>query len=486
MLLKQQRLNHVLRINLLAVLLLPLLCGCAGSGGEEVRFPGGEWDMFAAPEEAGWSAQGIADAKRIWEEIDSDAFLAVYDGVVLAAWGDVSRRYMCHSVRKSFLSALYGIHVAEGNIDLNKTLDELGIDDEPPLTEAEQRARIIHLLQSRSGVYHPAAYETPAMKEQRPQRGSKKPGEFWYYNNWDFNALCTIFERETGAGMFDEFKRRLADPLQMEDFRMMDAYYHLEARHSIHPAYPFRISARDMARFGLLFLRNGKWKDLEMIPAAWVEASRRAYSTVPNREEYGYGYMWWVIIDEADKKHGMYSALGYGGHMIAVLPREKMVFVNRADTYLGKSTSREDLHRLIDAILDARISAVRERPRLVPLLVQPKDAPAAGNISLPLDHYAGSFQFEDEQIFTGTIPYVIGDMIGRSITLEVDGRCLLMTDNLGQKFCLWPRSRNEFFVQDMEITVFFDMDERDRPVRITLDASPAWKVTGKRIEPPNQ
>ena len=75
------------------------------------------------------------------------------DGAVVAAWGDVQTRYMCHSVRKSFLSALYGVHVSQGNMDLNKTLAELNIDDRPPLTDAEKRARVVDLLASRSGVW---------------------------------------------------------------------------------------------------------------------------------------------------------------------------------------------------------------------------------------------------------------------------------------------------------------------------------------------
>lgn len=442
--------------------------------------------MFASPDEAGWSLQGIADAKKLWEDIDSDAFLAIYDGAVLVAWGEVSRRYMCHSVRKSFLSALYGIHAAEGNIDLNKTLGELNIDDEPPLTEVEKGARIVHLLQSRSGVYHAAAYETPKMKERRPQRGSKNPGEFWYYNNWDFNALCTIFEQETGRGIFEEFHKRLADPLQMEDFRLMDTYYHLEKQHSIHPAYPFRMSARDMARFGLLFLRNGVWKHRAIIPTTWVEASRHAYSPVNTREGQGYGYMWWVYTTETDEKFGMYAARGYGGHVIAVLPAEKMVFVNRADTYLGKSTNADDLDRLIDAILDARISSPKAKPRLVPLEEPPAASAAAPDIALQLDRYAESFRFEEEKIFVGTIPYVLGDIVGRSIVLEAGKGRLLMTDDLGQKFFLSPRSRTEFFIEDMEIPVFFDMKDQDHPVRITLDASPAWKVSGIKIDTADQ
>ena len=469
------------RASIIIALALSILSACAGQGNKESRFPGTTWEMYAAPEEAGWSSDKLSVAKALYDESDSDAFLVVFDGAVLVAWGDIERRYMCHSVRKSFLSALIGIHVDEGRIDPDKTLEELNIDDEPPLTNEEKQARIVHLLQSRSGVYHAAAYETPKMKEQRPARGSQKPGEFWYYNNWDFNTLCTIFERETKTGMFEEFKKRIADPLRMKDFRLMDTYYHLEKQHSIHPAYPFRMSTRDMARFGLLFLRNGKWKNLTVIPEKWVEASRYAYSKVPHREGDGYGYMWWVNVDERDRKFGMYSALGYGGHMIAVLPKENTVFVNRANTYLGKSTERIELLQLIDAILEAKVSPPRAKPHLVPLQIQPDKNVAEQDSLLRLEDYQESFRFDNEEVFVSTIPYVIGDMIGQSVRIKVDGRRLLMIDNLGQKFFLIPRSPTEFLVEDMEILVLFEMDDRARPVSITLNASPAWRISGERI-----
>jgi len=300
------------------------------------RYPQETWLKYANPEEAGWSSEGLEKARAYFDEIDSAAVMVVYDGAVLAAWGNVQTRYMCHSVRKSLLSALYGVHVAEGRIDLDKTLAQLNIDDEPPLTDAEKQARVIDLLTSRSGVYHPAAYETQRMKEQRPKRGSHPPGELFWYNNWDFNTLATIFEQETGTKVFEEFQRRFAVPLEMQDFRLQDTYYHLEAQHSIHPAYPFRLSARDMARLGLLFLRQGKWQGKQVLSEEWVEKSTASHfkkgDTTPN-PQYGYGYLWWPIVDGPFKDLQMYSARGYGGHSIDVLPVANLVFVHRVDTF---------------------------------------------------------------------------------------------------------------------------------------------------------
>ena len=79
------------------------------------------------------------------------------------------RSFKVHSIRKSFLSALYGIAVTDGEIKLDATLEQLGIEDnEPSLTPEEKQARVIDLLKARSGIYHAALYETPAMKAEKP------------------------------------------------------------------------------------------------------------------------------------------------------------------------------------------------------------------------------------------------------------------------------------------------------------------------------
>jgi CubicO group peptidase (beta-lactamase class C family) len=67
------------------------------------------------------------------------------------------------SIRKSLLTALYGAPVHDGRINLDDTLEELEIDDDPPLTQREKQATLRMLLQSRSGVYHSYVGGTPDM-----------------------------------------------------------------------------------------------------------------------------------------------------------------------------------------------------------------------------------------------------------------------------------------------------------------------------------
>ena len=227
------------RCTLLAILAL-LLAGCApaaptatatppppmqdsGDTAQSPVHPGVEWARADSPEMLRWSSAKLAAAQAYAKRIGSAAVMVVDNGVVVAAWGDVTHKYFCHSMRKSLMSALYGIYVAEGKIDLTATLKDLGIDDLTPLTEVEKTATVKDLLSARSGVYIEAAGESSGMKALRPARGSHAPGTFWYYNNWDFTALGTIFDQLSGEkNIYTAFDRRIADPIGMQDYDPAD------------------------------------------------------------------------------------------------------------------------------------------------------------------------------------------------------------------------------------------------------------------------
>jgi CubicO group peptidase (beta-lactamase class C family) len=327
------------------------------------RVPGEDWMRYTDVAEAGFDIERLEAARVTWEGLPSSAFLVIADGAVAAAWGDVERRFMCHSVRKSFLTALYGIYWDRGEIELNKTLADLGIDDEPdPLLDTEKRARILDLLKARSGVFHPAAYA--GRTDSRP-RGSEGPGRYFAYNNWDFNTAAAILKQETDADVFEAYDEYFGQPLGMEDWRVSDGYYHYERDKSMYPAYPFRMSARDAARFGLLYARDGMWGDERILSENWVRRSSALYSI--DTEVMGYGFMWWVLREPRFTRHGMFAALGVGNQMIAVLPESDMVIVNRANTYQGEGTPMPALLDLIEQVLDARTGEAVTAPSLLPL-----------------------------------------------------------------------------------------------------------------------
>jgi CubicO group peptidase (beta-lactamase class C family) len=308
-----------------------------------------------SPSWSSWSPEVLERAAAYAKEIGSSAVLVLENGEAVFSFGDLARRYPCHSIRKPFLGALYGIYVDKGVIDLEATLEELGIDDIPlSLTPAEKRATIRDLLLSRSGVYHEAAGEHPAMIKARPERGSHPPGTFFYYNNWDFNALGTIFEQATGEWVFGAFHEQIAKRIEMEDFCLADCSYAFERSKSEHPAYFFKMSTRDMARFGLLYQDYGRWKGEQIVPAAWIRESTTAYP-VENAAGDPYGYLWRIIPEEAGMGHGFYHT-GLGVHLLAVLPERKLVLVHRVDTDRDFDITWSEIRALMEMILSARES----------------------------------------------------------------------------------------------------------------------------------
>ena len=102
------------------------------------QHPGEHWKKASRPETLGWSSEKLQLAKEHFEKISSAAVVIVADGLILDEWGDTSRQFRAHSMRKSLLNAIFGIHVHEGHIDLEATLEELGIDDNEPLTAYEK------------------------------------------------------------------------------------------------------------------------------------------------------------------------------------------------------------------------------------------------------------------------------------------------------------------------------------------------------------
>ena len=321
--------------------------------------------QYSFPVAQGWSFEKLSRALLYAQEIGSTAVIVLHDGKVVLEWGKTTLRIKSHSVRKSLLSALYGISVEKGFIDLNSTLADLGIDDRPPvLSEEEKQATILDLLKARSGIYHQAAAESENMRRGRPSRGAFAPREHWYYNNWDFNALGTIFERETNLTIGQAFKKWIAEPIGMQDFRVDDVHYWWETV-SLHPSYPFWITARDLARFGQLYLQMGRWEDQQVIPKSWIEESIVPYSQTYN--ESGYGYMWWI------HPSGAYYAEGYMGQFVVIIPELKLVVVNRVFSgtpSMGnlspeikdelkqfiKPVNSHEMRRLVDLIIEAQPS----------------------------------------------------------------------------------------------------------------------------------
>lgn len=391
-----------------------------------------EWMVYKNVEDAGFSSSKLNDVTSAFEQMKSESFMVVHKGNVVLSLGDPSRRFMSHSIRKSFMSAMYGIYIEKDQLDLDKTLGELGIQDNNSLTEKELSATVEHLITARSGIYHPAAYEPRSMSRNRPERGSAGPGEQFFYNNWDFNTLVTIFNQETGKDFFEAFMEDIASPLGMEDLRMEDMNYRNEPDKSIHPAYLFKVSTRDLARFGQLYLNNGRWNNKKIVSKDWIKQSTNLQTQTESfNGRDGYGYLWW-IDDQNFEEHTFYAS-GLGGHRLFVFPESDLVIVHRVNTYLMQGEKEENIFNLVKLVLDAKTEKASKKPPLAPLRIDKKLDQGVDVSESTLRQYVGSY----------THPFF------RKIEVYLDQGQLKMKGVILGNFRLTPKSSNQFMIQDL-------------------------------------
>lgn len=328
-------------------------------------FPGASWERAADPASLGWSQAGLDSVRARLEALPTTGFMAVVGGRVLMEYGDVQAVSYLASVRKSILSMLFGNYVADGTVRLDRTLAEMGIDDVGRLTAAEKAATVRDLITARSGVYHPASNGGDDLASA-PPRGSQPHGSYYLYSNWDFNALGTVFERETGRDIYDALETDLARPLGMQDF---DRSLHRRTgnpEQSEHLAYHMHLSTRDMARVGYLMLREGSWGGRQLVPREWVRESTRAFTPVsemnpaPRRAgPFGYGYLWWVW----DGPHatgpyrGAYTGLGAVGQHITVLPALDLVVAHKTRPGQDRRVSHPEYLEVLDLLVRAHCGA---------------------------------------------------------------------------------------------------------------------------------
>ncbi len=257
-----------------------------------------------------------------------DAFVALRGEKALIQHGEVGTPMNLASARKSVLSLLFGIAADRGLIDIEQTLAELGIDETGnPLTEIEKQATIEQLLQARSGIYLQSGAETVEIKDGRPGRGQYAPGEHYFYNNWDFNVLGAVFEKETGLSIGEALDVWLAIPLGMQDYNKEHVFYDKRGSDSDFRTYRIHMSARDLARLGALVAQDGVWDGKQLISKEWIEKSVKPYSETNTYFYDGFGYSWW-LNSELD----VVAADGWGGQFMLVNRERELTLVTRRDT----------------------------------------------------------------------------------------------------------------------------------------------------------
>jgi len=329
---------------------------------------------------------GVALDPLLDEVMDPDGPLACTRAVVVVhggrlvaerygdrtdAWGDVtgdpvdaSTPLLSWSMAKSMLHAVVGMLVEEGRLDLDAPAPVPAWQGEGDLRRA---ITLQQLLEMRDGLdfaeeYAPGEDGAPGVSHviemlfgegiadvegfatRRPL--AHPPGTTYSYSSGTTNVISGIVRRELGGE--EPYRRflgeRLFGPLGM---RSADPRFD-EAGTWVASSYVWA-TARDMVRFGLLYLRDGVWDGERLLPVGWVDHARRLRSH-DESNGWGYGAHWWVTDDE----HGTFWANGYEGQSITVCPAQDLVVVR-----LGKSTADRApaLHRWRADVVDAFAAA---------------------------------------------------------------------------------------------------------------------------------
>jgi CubicO group peptidase (beta-lactamase class C family) len=191
-----------------------------GCGKHKPQFEGVPFEKHTTLDGTGFNQQRLDSLTNYIENnLETTGMLIIKEGKIIYEYGDVKGVGYIASCRKSVLSILYGKYVENGTIDLNQTIGEIGVDEDEGLLDLEKTATVDHILNARSGVFYQPAnggYDEANILK----RGSVKPGEYFVYNNWDFNVAGYILEKKSGKSVYQELEEQLAIPLGFQDWNI--------------------------------------------------------------------------------------------------------------------------------------------------------------------------------------------------------------------------------------------------------------------------
>jgi len=243
------------------------------------------------------------------------------------------------SVAKSFLSALFGVVMAEGQI---ASLDDQVTKYAPTLAgSAYDGTTIRQVLNMASGVRFNEDYLDFNSDINRMGRvlalgwsmdgfaaditeRQYEPGQTWQYVSIDTHVIGMVIRGATGRSVADLLEEKIIAPMGMK----AAPYYITDGDGVAFVLGGLNVTTRDYARFGQMFMNGGRWNGVQIVPEDWVNASTRASApTAP--DHIGYGYQWWVPRGAVE---GEYMARGiYGQYIYVNRPLGVVVATTAAD-----------------------------------------------------------------------------------------------------------------------------------------------------------
>lgn len=320
------------------ILMICLLAGCTSmtpqASRTEAYWPTQEWQSDT-PEQQGMDSELLANMFQQVEDqqLNLHSLLIVRNGKLVTEayfqpYTQNQPQYIA-SVTKSVIASLVGIAIQKGYIkDTDQTLVSFFPDQViANLDEHKKSITLKHLLTLTAGL---TCNDGPLSGESGMEQSSnwvqfmldapmtEQPGTRFNYCGGAVHLLSAILERTTGMRVLDFANQFLFEPLSISNID--ETHWQKDPQGIITGPYGLYLTPRDMAKLGYLYLQNGQWGDQQIIPADWVKTATSSHTTKDNGLKYG--YLWTIDPDQ-----GSYSALGFAGQQIYVIPEKNLVVV---------------------------------------------------------------------------------------------------------------------------------------------------------------
>lgn len=288
----------------------------------------GEWGSDR-PENHGIPTAWRDGLSKELTKIPVRAALVVKDGSIIYEYygqgDDVNTDYSIYSCTKSITSAAVGVAIEQGLLPgVDSRLGDFFPDLDDPQKEAITVGQLLNLTAGfewtealTDGVMLDWMLADNQVDYVLNKKMLHQPGEVFNYSSGNTQLLSAIIEKVTGMSEADYVRKNILEPIGIDD-----VLWWSDAQGITFGGFGIWLTAREAARFGQLYLNEGRWGEQQVVPAEWVRES-----TVSQGNIAYYGYNWWVDVPEPEQAFRMYYASGFGGQHIIVVPEHQLVAV---------------------------------------------------------------------------------------------------------------------------------------------------------------
>ncbi|MHB8271824.1 serine hydrolase domain-containing protein [Bradyrhizobium sp.] len=239
------------------------------------------------------------------------------------------------SVTKSVLSILIGIAIDEGYLRLDTKLFEIfpeAFDENTDslardITVADVLTKTEGFAEASPGDFKVsgAAPRTEAWRWMINRKVAYKRGTHFRYDGIGSDLLAVVLSKAIKQDAGDFAKRKLFDPLGIANYT-----WYADSEGYLHGEAGLHLTARDMAKIGILYLGHGRWGDTQVVSAEYVRDSTARHNDGGPPLGSGYGYQWWI-----SKNGNVFFASGKYSQFISVTPKSGLVLAFAADSIPG-------------------------------------------------------------------------------------------------------------------------------------------------------